>query len=83
MNQIKKSFYHYFQFLNDNALIIIDDVVWLPYVEGSDNDNDFVERINRLTFKKILEIYNSNKDNLTLNIDFFRIWNGYNRKKKK
>ena len=42
----------------------------MPYVEGSDNDNDFVERINRLTFEKILEIYNSNKDNLTLNIDF-------------
>ena len=69
-NHVRKVFYHYFQFLNDNALIIIDDVVWLPYVEGSDNDNDFVERINRLTFEKILEIYNSNKDNLTLNIDF-------------
>ena len=69
-NHVKNVFYHYFQFLNHNALIIIDDVVWLPYVEGSDNDNDFVERINRLTFEKILEIYNSNKDNLTLNIDF-------------
>lgn len=82
-NHVRKVFYHYFQFLNDNALIIIDDVVWLPYVEGSDNDNDFVERINRLTFEKILEIYNSNKDNLTLNIDFLGSGMAIIEKKKK
>ena len=51
-------------------MIIIDDVIWLPYVKGSEQDNDFVERINRLTFDKVLEIYNSNIKNLTLNIEF-------------
>ena len=45
-------------------------MVWLPYVKGGEKDNDFVERINRLTFNKLLEIYNSNKENLSLNIDF-------------
>ena len=69
-NHVKKVFYHYFKFLNNNALIIIDDVIWLPYVKGSEQDNDFVERINRLTFDKVLEIYNSNIKNLTLNIEF-------------
>ena len=69
-NHVKKVFYNYFKFLNKNAIIIIDDVVWLPYIKGGEKDNDFVERINRLTFDKVLEIYNSNKDNLTLNIDF-------------
>ena len=69
-NHVKKVFYNYFKYLNYNAIIIIDDVVWLPYVKNAENDNDFVERINRLTFNKILEIYNSNKENLSLNIDF-------------
>tara|TARA_B100000035_G_C20926186_1_gene520825 strand:+ start:311 stop:940 length:630 start_codon:yes stop_codon:yes gene_type:complete len=67
---IKKVFYHYFKFLKINGLIIIDDVVWLPYVKNGEKDNDFVERINRLTFDKILEIYNSNKENLTLDVSF-------------
>jgi len=62
--------FYYFKFLKLNGVIIIDDVVWLPYVKGGEKDNDFVERINRLTFNKVLEIYNSNKENLSLNIDF-------------
>ena len=69
-NHVRKVFYHYFKFLKLNGIIIIDDVVWLPYVKGGEKDNDFVERINRLTFNKLLEIYNSNKENLSLNIDF-------------
>ena len=69
-NHVRKVFYNYFKYLNNNATIIIDDVVWLPYIKNGEKDNDFVERINRLTFDKVLEIYNSNKENLSLNIDF-------------
>ena len=69
-NHVKKVFYNYFQFLKINGLIIIDDVSWLPFVESGINDNDFVERINRLTFEKMLEIFNSNQENLTLEINF-------------
>ena len=69
-NHVRKVFYNYFKYLNNNALIFIDDVVWLPYIKDGEKDNDFVERINRLTFDKVLEIYNSNKENLSLNIDF-------------
>ena len=69
-NHVKKVFYNYFQFLKINGLIIIDDVSWLPFVESGINDNDFVERINRLTFEKMLEIFNSNQENLSLEINF-------------
>ena len=67
---IRKVFYNYFNFVKINGLIFIDDVVWLPYVKGGYRDNDFVETTNRLIFNKILEIFNSNKDNLTLDMNF-------------
>ena len=69
-NHIKKIFYNYFKFLKLNGIIFIDDVIWLPYVKGEARDNDFSERINRLTFDQIVRIYNSNKENLSLEIDF-------------
>lgn len=69
-NHIRKVFYHYFNFLKLNGIIFLDDVVWLPYTKNSVRDNDFVERINRLTFEKLIEIYNANVNNLKLNIDF-------------
>ncbi len=69
-SHVKKVFYHYFNFLKLNGVIIIDDVIWLPYIQGGKHDNDFSERINRLTFDQIIEIYNSNTKNLTLDVDF-------------
>ena len=69
-NHIRKVFYHYFNFLKLNGFIFLDDVVWLPYTKNAIRDNDFVERINRLTFEKLIEIYSANVNNLTLNIDF-------------
>ena len=67
---IKKVLYYYFNFLKLNGTIFIDDISWLPFIYGGENDNDFVERINRLTFDKILEIYNANKKSLSLEINF-------------
>ena len=69
-NHIRKVFYNYFNFVKINGLIFIDDVIWLPYIKHGYRDNDFVETTNRLTFNKILEIFNSNKDNFTLDINF-------------
>jgi hypothetical protein len=69
-NHIRKIFYNYFNFVKINGLIFIDDVIWLPYVKGGYRDNDFVETTNRLTFNKILEIFNTNKDNFTLDMNF-------------
>ena len=69
-NHIRKIFYNYFNFVKINGLIFIDDVIWLPYVKDEYRDNDFIETTNRLTFNKILEIFNSNKDNITLDMNF-------------
>ena len=69
-NHVKKIFYNYFKFLQINGLIIIDDISWLPFVANGINDNDFVERINRLTFDKILEIFNANPKSLSLEFNF-------------
>ena len=69
-NHVRKLYYNYFNFVKINGLIFIDDVVWLPYVEEARKDNEFVENINRLTFNKILEIYNANNENMTLDINF-------------
>ena len=65
-------------------------MIWLPYVKGEYRDNEFVETINRLTFNKILEIFNENKNNFTLDINFSgsglatikKIDNGLNYEKK-
>lgn len=69
-NHVRKVFFHYFYYLKKNGLIFIDDVMWLPYVKNGVEDNDFIERINRLTYDKLLEIFNNNIENLTLDINF-------------
>ena len=55
-NHVRKVFFYYYEYLKKGGLIFIDDIVWLPYIKNAIRDNQFVERINRLTFDKILEI---------------------------
>jgi len=69
-NHIKKIFYNYYKYLKINGIFIIDDISWLPYSKFNICDNDFIERINRLTFEKILNIYNSNTENFILDFHF-------------
>lgn len=69
-SHVRKVFYHYFNYIKIGGFIVVDDVVWLPYIKGGIIDREFSERINRLTFNKILEIYNSNRDVLSLDINF-------------
>tara|TARA_B100001559_G_C16457906_1_gene602523 strand:+ start:615 stop:1253 length:639 start_codon:yes stop_codon:yes gene_type:complete len=71
-NHVRKVFFYYYAYLKKGGLIFIDDVVWLPYIKNASRDNQFVERINRLTFNKILEIYNTNQNNFSLNINFYK-----------
>ena len=67
---ISKIFYNYYKYLKINGVCIIDDISWLPYSKSNIYDNDFVERINRLTFEKILNIYNANTENFILDFRF-------------
>jgi predicted O-methyltransferase YrrM len=69
-NHIKKIFYNYYKYLKTDGICIIDDISWLPYSKFNISDNDFIERINRLTFEKILNIYNSNTENFILDFHF-------------
>ena len=74
-NHVKKIFYHYYSFLKNGGICVIDDISWLPYVKNEYRDNEFSEYINRSTFTKILEIYNNNKENFLL--EFFFKDSGY------
>ena len=69
-NHVKKVFYNYYKKLKIKGLCIIDDVSHLPYVKNARKDNDFTERVNKLTFQKILEIGNANEKNFTLEFLF-------------
>jgi predicted O-methyltransferase YrrM len=69
-NHVKKIFYNYYKYLKIDGICIIDDISWLPYSKFNICDNDFIERINRLAFEKILNIYNSNSENLILDFNF-------------
>jgi predicted O-methyltransferase YrrM len=69
-NHVEKLIYFYFKKIKVGGQILIDDISWLQHVKGAPLDNDFTERINRLTFKKIIEIYYSNQNNFDLNIEF-------------
>ena len=69
-NHVEKIFYHYYEFLNEGGICIIDDVSWLPYTKYEYRDNSHNEYTNRLTFQKILEIHNQNKNNFFLEFLF-------------
>ena len=62
--------YHYYSMLEKNGYIIIDDISWLYYVSKGPRDNFFREVNNRETFYKLIEIYNMNKDNISLEFSF-------------
>ena len=69
-NHVEKVFYNYYNFLKKEGICVIDDVSWLPYSKNQYRDNEFSEYINRSTFNKILEIYNQNTKNFSLEFFF-------------
>ena len=68
-NHVEKIFYLYFKKLKINGFILIDDISWLPYCKGQYRDHPWVEKNNKETFFRILEIYNSNKDKLDISFN--------------
>jgi len=67
---VAKIFYHYYPFLKKDALLIIDDISWLPYSKKNERDNFNSEINNHETFHKILDIYNNNTNNFDLTFNF-------------
>ena len=69
-NHVAKLIYLYWQHLNVRGSMYIDDISWLPYIEGSWRDHEYTENINKNTFFKILEIQNSNYNSMDLTFNF-------------
>ena len=69
-NHVEKVFNHYYNYLKIGGICVIDDISWLPYCKNEYRDNEYSEMINKSIFKKILEIYNQNKDKFSLEFYF-------------
>lgn len=69
-DHVKKILYNYYPKLNKGGLIIIDDISWLYYTPKAQRDHFFIEINNRETFFKLLEIFNSNMNNINLEFNF-------------
>jgi len=69
-DHVEKIFYLYFKKLKINGFILIDDISWLPYCKGQYRNHSWVEKNNKETFFRMLEIYSSNKDKLDISFNF-------------
>ena len=69
-NHVQKLIYTYWEYLNVNGSMYIDDISWLPYVKNSWRDHKYTDNINRDTFNKILEIQLKNFENIYLTFAF-------------
>lgn len=69
-DHVESILYHYYPKLEKNGMIIIDDISWLYYTHKAIRDNFFIEINNRETFFKMIEIFNSNMENISLEFNF-------------
>jgi predicted O-methyltransferase YrrM len=67
---VEKIVYNYFDLLNKDGFFFIDDISHLPYLINKSRNNFYCEINNKETFKKIVEIYNSNMSNFDLSFSF-------------
>ena len=69
-NHVEKILYHYFDKLNIGGVFVIDDTSSLPYLKKREKNNFSLEINNYETFQKLLEIFNSNHENLYFESSF-------------
>lgn len=69
-NHVEKLIYLYWKHLKLNGSIYIDDTSWVPYSKNNWRDHKYTETINRDTFFKVLDIFNTNTDKISLNFSF-------------
>lgn len=69
-NHVKKVLFFYYNYLKVGGRVFIDDINWLPFVEGSFKDSEYSEVINKKTFNKIIDIYYQNLENFELEFNF-------------
>lgn len=69
-NHVEKIFYYYYSKLKINGYFFIDDISWVPYLQGEERNNFYCEINNKETFERILSIYLSNQNNFDLEFSF-------------
>ncbi len=87
---VKKIIYYYFPFLKKNGIMLIDDINWIVYTKDKIKNNFNSEINNYELFFTLLEILNSNYDNINIKFDFrgsgiakiYKIENNLNPSKK-
>jgi len=67
---VEKILFHYFEKLNIGGVFVIDDTSLLPYLKKREKNNFSLEINNYETFQILLEIYNSNHENLYFESSF-------------
>ena len=67
---VKKIIFYYFKKLKLGGRIFIDDISWVPYHKNSKLNNFYCEINNRETFDMLIELYNSNLENLNMYFSF-------------
>ena len=67
---MEKIFYYYFKKLKIGGCYIIDDISHLPYTIGKKRDSFNCEINNKETFNKILDILNTNSENINVYFSF-------------
>ncbi len=67
---VSKIIYLYFNNLKKNGFIFVDDISWILYSKNNVRDNFNSEINNYETFFEILNILNSNNNNISVNFDF-------------
>ena len=67
---VEKILFEYFSFLKVNSLFAIDDTSWLPYTTNREKNHFFMEVNNYETFNKLIDIYNSNVNNIDIEFSF-------------
>lgn len=69
-NHVCKIIYLYFMDLKKKGHIFVDDISWILYSKNNDRDNFNSEINNYETFLKILDILNSNMNQIEVSFDF-------------
>tara|TARA_Y100000816_G_C26012760_1_gene529527 strand:+ start:294 stop:923 length:630 start_codon:yes stop_codon:yes gene_type:complete len=69
-DHVEKLIYNYYEILNKNGYIFIDDINHLPYIKKEKRNNFYCEINNKETHDRIFDIYSNNTDNFDLNFSY-------------
>tara|TARA_A100001011_G_scaffold370279_1_gene426414 strand:+ start:24 stop:674 length:651 start_codon:yes stop_codon:yes gene_type:complete len=69
-NHVEKILYHYFDRLKIGGVFVVDDTSLLPYLKDREKNNFSLEINNYETFQRLIQIFNTNHENLYFEASF-------------